>query len=182
MIKQFFFSIICTLMMTSCEKIEVSYPSERRIIMEDTLFFEGTIVHHKHINASSGVLIITIDTANVLKYNGIYGSIRDGSGFGLITPDTAFVITDAYHKIITNKNICFKNGYWLIDCSDRLKYSSVNNIVGSFDKSKKYISRFRNDGILNNQYYLRDFIFLVWAPIIMFILFAIAFKIMKVKI
>lgn len=153
------------------------------IMMEDTLFLKGKLIHHKHINADSGVYIVDIDTCNVLNYNGIYGDVRDGSGFGLITPDTAFVLAGGYHDIARYSHVSFQQGHWrLSSFNDSLPLYAVNNIVGTFDKSAKYISNFRGDGVLKHHYHLRPYIFLAWFPGVMFVLYAIAFKILKVKV
>lgn len=181
MIKQLLICFTAISILTSCVESEESHSSARVVLMEDTLYLTGTIVHHKHINSNSGVLMIKIDTSNVQHFNGIYGNVREGSGFGLITPDTAFVITEVYDRIIADKKICFQNGYWLIHCSDSLQYQPVNNIVGTFDKSRKYISAYRGDGVLENYHYLGQFIFMGWTLIIMFIVWAIALIILKVK-
>lgn len=167
---------------TSCERAgkTVNYKKENNLI--DTLYFKGKIVHSNHINANSGVLVISIDSSNVLSYEGIYDS-KDDIGLGFISSDTAYIITEGYDRIVHSDGIIFRNGWWLFNgYSDSLEYWPVNNIVGTLDKSKRFISTYRGDGVFQHRHYLGDYVIIVWFPIILFILSAVAFRILKIKI
>lgn len=183
--KIFFYTFILYIfhfLCTACQsdKTVGSNTIEKNII--DTLYFKGRIAHSIHVNANSGVLVIQLDTSNVQDYKGIYDD-QDDLGFGLITNDTAFIMTEGFDRITPNHDIVYKHGWWLFNGgSDSLAYWRVNNIVGTIHKSKRYISNYRGDGLFKNHYFLGQLIFMVWAPIIAFILFAIGFKILRVKV